>query len=590
VRDEARLGDLAAALAEGSDVDWEQAEQHSADGQERSLIRELRLIARIADLAQLAPPETPSVPAARSSDVPQIWCHLRLIEQIGKGSFGTVYRAWDTNLECEVALKLIPASPESAARGISRALKEARLLARVRHRHVVTVHGADSHEGVFGLWMDLITGRTLEEVLTFHGPMGAQETSHIGVDLCSALAAVHRAGLLHRDIKATNVMREDGGRVVLMDFGAGRHIDPGDDSSMALVGTPLYLAPELFRGGPPSIPSDIYSLGVLLYHLVTGRYPTAAKVPADVERAHAQGTRELLRDARPDLPTAFASVIERALSPRPDDRFQSAGAFGEAIAATSGIHHGEGSSKFNWRQRWVMSLGVAVASIAVAVLGLTLLGSRQAASENIPASAAALRPASNVPIVEAADTYQVAADFFASRNGSSERLAADSRVAPGDKIFMTLELSKPAYAYVINQDDKGEAYVLFPLPGQKLTNPLPAGEPNRLPSGLDHEDAWQVTSAGGREHFLVFVAPERLTAFEQVLAALPRAEAGRPVVSAQLPRETLGNIRGVGGLAATSQASSSTDSPLQSLSPLGTQGETAKGLWARQITFQNPAK
>jgi hypothetical protein len=199
--------------------------------------------------------------------------------------------------------------------------------------------------------------------------------------------------------------------------------------------------------------------------------------------------------------------------------------------------------------------------------------------------------ASPLPVAEAADTYRVAAEFFASRNGNNVKLAPDSQVAPGDKIFMTLQLSKPAYAYVINQDDNGEAYVLFPLPGQKLTNPLPAGDASRIP-GTRNEDElfWQVTSAGGREHFLVFVAPERLTAFERVLAALPRAESGRPVLSAQLPREALGNIRGVGGLATTGQAAPSTASALESLLPMAAQGEAAKGLWARQITFQNPAK
>jgi hypothetical protein len=144
---------------------------------------------------------------------------------------------------------------------------------------------------------------------------------------------------------------------------------------------------------------------------------------------------------------------------------------------------------------------------------------------------------------------------------------------------------------VINQDDNGEAYVLFPLPGQEPANPLPASRTNRLPGGRENDELfWQVTSAGGREHFLLFVAPERLTAFEQVLTALPRAEEGRPVLSAQLPKDALGTIRGVGGLTTSAQTPTPTDSQLAALQPIAAGGETANGLWARQITFQNPGK
>ena len=110
-----------------------------------------------------------------------------------------------------------------------------------------------------------------------HGPFSAREAAQIGVDLCHALAAVHGAGLLHRDIKATNVMREGGGRIVLMDFGAGQPFSTADQPVERIVGTPLYLAPELFKGEQPSRASDIYALGVLLYHLVTGSYPVEAE-------------------------------------------------------------------------------------------------------------------------------------------------------------------------------------------------------------------------------------------------------------------------------------------------------------------------
>src|SRR5580692_4233475 len=139
--------------------------------------------------------------------------------------------------------------------------------------------------------MELVKGRTLAELLRAQGPFSAREAALVGLDLCRALAAVHGAGLLHGDVKAHNVMREEGGRTVLMDFGTGRdiwpdhaprHRGPADDFS----GTPLYLAPEVFAGQARTKTTDIYSLGVLLYHLVTRSYPVEGRTREDVERAH----------------------------------------------------------------------------------------------------------------------------------------------------------------------------------------------------------------------------------------------------------------------------------------------------------------
>ena len=121
--------------------------------------------------------------------------------------------------------------------------------------------------------MEFIHGRTMEDELRARGPLGAEEASLIGVDLCRALAAVHGRGLVHRDIKAQNVMREEGGRTVLMDFGAGTELTAGLRRSLDMAGTPLYLAPELFDGRPATRASDIYSLGVLLYRHGDARIP-----------------------------------------------------------------------------------------------------------------------------------------------------------------------------------------------------------------------------------------------------------------------------------------------------------------------------
>src|SRR5439155_7569276 len=133
-------------------------------------------------------------------------------------------------------------------------------LARVRHPNVVVIHGAEERNGRVGIWTELLSGRTLAEWLVANGPLSAAEAAVIGVELCRALAAVHAAGLVHRDVKLENVMREDGGRLVLIDFGA---VDTPSPEPLARVelGTPITMAPEQLRGGPVGVPADLYGLG-----------------------------------------------------------------------------------------------------------------------------------------------------------------------------------------------------------------------------------------------------------------------------------------------------------------------------------------
>ena len=337
------LLELATAISDGESLDWDTIESSARTDQDRALIRELRILSGLAAIhrqhsdAVMSPGQalSPTDSEAVTQTAPATlgtWGDLRLVARLGGGAFGEVYQAWDPKLAREVALKLLRRRP-AAGDLEAVVIHEGRLLARVRHPNVVTVFGADRIDGRVGLWMDYIKGRTLEQIVRQQGPFGADEAALVGVDLCRALAAVHTAGLVHGDIKAHNVMREDGGRIVLMDFGSGRelvtaHGDAGTDAA----GTPIYMAPELFRGADASVQSDIYSLGVLLDHLVTGSYPVSARTSAEVRAAHAKGERRLLRDARPDLPAAFIHAVERATSPDPQERFASAGAMEAALA------------------------------------------------------------------------------------------------------------------------------------------------------------------------------------------------------------------------------------------------------------------
>ncbi len=311
---EERLEQVAATILDGRVVDWRAAES-DVDEEQRRLIKHLKVVAAVAGVHRL----------------PDSWGHLRLIERIGSGSYGDVYRAWDTRLDREVALKLLPVAPSDNRD--SSIIHEGRLLARVRHASVVTIHGAEQIDDRIGLWMEFVRGRTLAQMLAEGYRFTTAEAARIGFDLCSAVEAVHAAGLIHRDIKAHNVMLAEDGRIVLMDFGTGRELD--DRSGSDLTGTPLYIAPEVLAGHPATARSDVYSLGVLLFHVLTGSYPVRGKSLEDIRSVHASNSRASLREMRPDLSAGLAHAIERAIDPAVDRRPASAAAFGRELNDTT---------------------------------------------------------------------------------------------------------------------------------------------------------------------------------------------------------------------------------------------------------------
>ncbi len=326
------LSKLSASIADGEPIDWDAVcALVTSDDDIRRLVDHLRIVASVAEVhrSQVDEAVTQSgdlrqdlAATAPDTQPPARWGHLLLIRKIGEGAYGEVYEALDTWLDHPRALKLLKTATASRA-SAPQILHEARKLVRVRHPNVVMVHGADSHDGRVGFWMDLVEGQTLEQRVR-EGRLSAGEAIYVGKELCRALAAVHQADLLHRDVKAQNVMRaSDGGRIILMDFGAGEFRSA--PSAGRTQGTPLYLAPELFTGAAATVQTDIYALGVLLYYLVTGRFPVEGKSFTDLALAHAQHTRRHLRDARTDLPDAFVSVVERAIDPDPSRRFRSAG-------------------------------------------------------------------------------------------------------------------------------------------------------------------------------------------------------------------------------------------------------------------------
>jgi eukaryotic-like serine/threonine-protein kinase len=254
-----------------------------------------------------APTQTAAqVPAQPSSQL-KTWGNFQLLQLLGKGGFGEVYRAWDPVLEREVALKLLLPRGLDPEEEFTAIVSEARVMARVHHPNIVPVYGVDRREGRVGFWSEFVRGQTLNAFIAAQGVMDERSAAQACAALCDALGAVHAAGLLHRDIKPGNTMRDENGRILLMDFGLSQNLLAGSGWS----GTPAYMAPELAAGHAATVQSDLYAMGVLLRFITTGTVtPTAA------------------------LPPRLAAIAKRATESEPHLRYASAAQMGAALAAT----------------------------------------------------------------------------------------------------------------------------------------------------------------------------------------------------------------------------------------------------------------
>ncbi len=346
----------------------------------------------------------------QSATSPRLWGSFELRELVGQGSFGEVYRAWDPHLQREVGLKILLERPGQVAAPYDDILREARALAAVRHPNILPVYGVDRHDGRVGFWTDFVRGKTLAALVREQGAFGYREAALIGLDVSKALSAVHRAGLLHRDIKAENVMREEGGRILLMDFG----LSTLGASKPGSAGTPRYMAPELFRGSGATVASDIYAVGVLLFFLVTGHYPSqpadsmpsqsngvaGAGADSDVLTATLAGPvnnpegnpgfgRLSVLDLRPDLPESFARIIQTAMQSDTKKRYPSAGAMSGALAEMLGASHSEAKTPARRSRRllWItMPPFVVIVAAAVGVLYHARIRTPSSRPANVPAT------------------------------------------------------------------------------------------------------------------------------------------------------------------------------------------------------------
>ncbi|MBW8771937.1 MAG: protein kinase, partial [Gemmatimonadetes bacterium] len=263
--------------------------------------------------------------------------HYRLERSLGQGGMGVVFLARDLTLDRQVAVKVV--HPELAIHSsiTQRFLSEARVIAKLRHPNIVAVHAAGEATGVFWDVMDYVPGETLRDRLNREGTVPAGAAQRIVAELADALDAAGRQGVVHRDVKPENILLDaESGRALLVDFGVARILQVAGDSQASItgqgvaVGTPTYMSPEQASGDNVDIRSDLYSLGIVAYEILTGQPPFRGS-PPQVAAQQIRVVPTPLSRSMPSLAPAFAAAVMRALAKSPADRFQTGAEFRDAL-------------------------------------------------------------------------------------------------------------------------------------------------------------------------------------------------------------------------------------------------------------------
>jgi len=257
----------------------------------------------------------------------------QLLQKVGSGGMADVFRARDSMLERYVAIKVLRADYTGSRSFQERFRQEARAAANLSHPNIVTVHDFGLDRGQLFIVMEHVPGSDLKTLIRQRGRFSIEEAIPLIVQACAGIGYAHRAGLVHCDVKPHNILVTPDKRLKVTDFGIARAlatIHPSERSSV-VWGSPQYFSPEQAAGEPPSPASDVYSLGVVLYEILTGSLPFNAATPEELGRMHLDARPHPIHEYLPDIPPTLEQIVEKVLSKEPSARYRTADQLGRVL-------------------------------------------------------------------------------------------------------------------------------------------------------------------------------------------------------------------------------------------------------------------
>lgn len=350
----------------------------------------------------------------------EILAHYRIEEKLGGGTFGTVFRARDVRLDREVAVKILHHQDSEDETELGRVLQEGRAASALNHPNICAIYDAGEEDGLHYIAMEYVEGWTLAELVE-GGPLPVRKALDYVAQMAGALAHAHSRGIIHRDLKASNVVITADNQAKLLDFGLARRLgteqlEVATQSRQSLgevgglAGTLAYMAPELLRGKPASASSDLWSLGAMLYQMLAGSLPFKGETPFELSLAIMV---EAPPPLPPEVPHAVRAIVERCLEKEPEKRYRSGEELAQRLEAARAELEGGGERRTLFRRSRVMVAGAVLAAIMAAAVAwrwherkgvntvppaITVVQPSAAQpAQSVPATAPAASPASPSP-------------------------------------------------------------------------------------------------------------------------------------------------------------------------------------------------